>query len=153
MGAVEKKLRELGVALPEAPAPVGFYVPYVRSGALLFISGQIPLRGGEMLYPGKVPAQVSVEQAQQAARTCFLNALAQAKAAVDDLDQVARVVRMSGFIASGEGFTDQAQVMNGASELAFQVFGEPGRHARLAIGVSELPLGAAVELEVILELK
>ncbi|MDP6367375.1 MAG: RidA family protein [Nitrospinota bacterium] len=150
MGA-EVNIQSLGLDLPPAPAPVGAYVPYVLSGSLLFISGQIPLREGNMLHPGKVSREVGVEEAQECARQCFLNALAQAKAALGSLDRVARVVRMSGFVASSEGFTDQAVVMNAASEMAVQVFGDAGTHARLAIGVAELPLGASVELEVILE--
>ncbi len=151
MGA-EENIQSLGIALPPAPAPVGAYVPYVLTGSLLFISGQIPLKEGNMLHPGKVSRDVGVEEAQECARQCFLNALAQAKEALGSLDRVTRVVRMSGFVASSEGFTDQAMVMNAASEMAVQVFGEAGVHARLAIGAAELPLGAAVELEVILEI-
>ncbi len=150
MGA-EERLKEMGIALPEPPSPVGAYVPYVRSGDLLFISGQIPLQGGELIHRGKVGAEVSLEEGQACARLCFLNALAQARAALGDLDRVRRVVRLTGFVTCAEGFTDQAAVVNGASELSVELFGEAGRHARLAVGVWELPLGASVELEVILE--
>jgi len=149
--AVEERLKELGIELPEAPAPVGAYVPYVLAQGLLFISGQIPFRGGKLLHRGKVGAGVSLPEAQACARLCFLNALAQAKAALGGLDGVARIVRMSGFVASAPDFTDQAAVVNGASECAVEIFSDAGRHARLAIGVSELPLGAPVELEVIIE--
>ena len=152
MGAAEN-IKSLGIELPPAPAPVGAYVPYVLSRGFLFISGQIPVLDGVLIHQGKVDAEVTVAEAQACARQCFLNALAQAKAALGSLDEVARVVRMSGFVASSEGFTDQAIVMNEASELAVRIFGETGRHARLALGASELPLGAPVELEVILEIK
>lgn len=150
MGVAER-LKELGIELPEAPAPVGAYVPYVQSGALLFISGQIPVRAGKLVHRGKVTGEVSVEQAQECARVCFLNALAQARAALGSLDRVRRVVRLTGFVASSPDFTGQATVVNGASECAVEVFGEAGKHARLAIGAAELPLGSPVELEVILE--
>ncbi len=152
MGAADN-IKSLGINLPAAPAPVGAYVPYVLSQSFLFISGQIPVREGVLSHQGRVGAEVGVAEAQACARQCFLNTLAQAEAALGSLDEVARVVRMSGFVASAEGFTDQALVMNEASELAVQIFGEAGRHARLAIGASELPLGAPVELEVILEVK
>ncbi|OGL59685.1 MAG: hypothetical protein A3J27_04185 [Candidatus Tectomicrobia bacterium RIFCSPLOWO2_12_FULL_69_37] len=147
----EDQLKRLGLALPAAPAPVGAYVPYVEARGLLFISGQIPLREGRLIHRGKVGAEVALPEAQACARTCFLNALAQAKAALGSLDRVKRVVRMTGFVASAPDFTDQAAVMNGASECAAGVFGEAGKHARVAVGVAELPLGAPVELEVIIE--
>ncbi len=150
MGA-EDTIKSLGIELPAAPAPVGAYVPYVLSGGFLFISGQIPVRDGNLIHKGKVNKEVGVEAGQECARQCLLNALAQARAALGSLDKVAQIVRMTGFVASSEGFTDQAVVMNGASELAVQVFGEAGMHARLAVGASELPLGSPVELEVILE--
>ncbi|MEK6710263.1 MAG: RidA family protein [Nitrospinota bacterium] len=148
---VEDRLRQLGVALPAAPAPVGAYVPFVEARGLLFISGQLPVREGKLLHRGKLGAEVSLEEGKACARTCFLNALAQAKTALESLDRVKRVVRMTGYVASAPDFTDQAGVMNGASEFAVEVFGEGGKHARLAVGVAELPLGAPIELEVILE--
>jgi enamine deaminase RidA (YjgF/YER057c/UK114 family) len=149
----EDALKSLGIELPAAPAPVGAYVPYVLSQSFLFISGQIPVREGNLIHRGKVDQEVGVEAGQECARQCFLNALAQARGALGSLDRVARVVRMTGYIASSEGFTDQAVVMNSASELSVEVFGESGKHARLAVGVSELPLGSPVELEVILEVE
>ncbi|MFC1492281.1 RidA family protein [Nitrospinota bacterium] len=151
MGA-EDALKSLGIELPPAPAPVGAYVPYVESQSFLFISGQLPVRDGNLIHRGKVNKEVGIEAGQECARQCLLNALAQAKSALGDLDKVARVVRLTGYVASSDGFTDQASVMNGASELAVQIFGDSGRHARLAIGAYELPLGAPVELEVILEI-
>ncbi len=149
---VSTRMNELGIELSDAPTPVGAYVSYVISQSLMFISGQIPLKDGKLLYMGKVSHVIDVAQAQECARVCFLNAMAQAKAALGDLEHVERIVRISGYVASSEGFTDQALVLNGASNLAIDIFGEKGRHARTAVGVAELPLGAPVELEVILEI-
>ena len=151
--SIADRMNELGIELPRAPAPVGAYVPYVISGSLMFISGQIPIRDGKMIHEGKVPLDVTVEQGQECAALCFLNAIAQAKAALGDLDQVERIVRMTGYVAVAADFTDQPLVVNGASNLAVDIFGDQGRHARVAVGVAELPLGAPVELEVILEVK
>jgi len=149
--SIDAKLQELDIVLPNAPSPVGSYVPFVRTGSLLFISGQIPTVNGKLLFEGKVPEKVSIDNAINCARLCFLNALAQAKNALNSLDEISRIVRMTGYIASSSQFTEQASVMNGASDLSFDIFGEIGRHARLAVGVNELPLGSPVELEVILE--
>ncbi len=151
--SVDGRISELGIELPPAPAPVGAYVPYVISGSLMFISGQIPIKDGAMIYEGKVPGEVSIEQGRECAALCFLNAVAQAKAALGDLERVERIVRMSGYVTSSEDFTAQPLVVNGASDLAVEIFGEAGRHARVAVGVAELPMGAPVELEVILEVK
>ncbi len=151
--SVADRMNELGIELPPAPAPVGAYVPYVVSGSLMFISGQIPIRDGALIHEGKVPGEVSIEQGQECAALCFLNAVAQAKAALGDLERVERIVRMSGFVAVSEDFTAQPLVVNGASDLAVEIFGEKGRHSRVAVGVAELPLGAPVELDVILEVK
>ena len=151
--SISDRMNELGIELPRAPAPVGAYVPYVISGSLMFISGQVPIRDGAMIHEGKVPLDVTVEQGQECAALCFLNAIAQAKAALGDLDQVERIVRMTGYVAVAADFTDQPLVVNGASNLAVDIFGEKGKHARVAVGVAELPLGAPVELEVILEVK
>ncbi|MFQ5894193.1 MAG: RidA family protein [Nitrospinota bacterium] len=150
---VESRLRALGVQLPEAPDPVGSYVPAVQAGELLFISGQIPLEGGKLRYAGKPGAELDVEAGKAAARLCALNALAQVQRHLGSLDRVAQVVRLSGFIASAPGFTQQARVMDGASDLMVELFGEAGRHARLALGAPELPLGAPVELETIFEVR
>ena len=151
--SISDRMNELGIELPRAPAPVGAYVPYVISGSLMFISGQVPIRDGAMIHEGKVPLDVTVEQGQECAALCFLNAIAQAKAALGDLDQVERIVRMTGYVAVAADFTDQPLVVNGASNLAVDIFGDQGRHARVAVGVAELPLGAPVELDVILEVK
>lgn len=151
-GTIEAKLVELGLTLPSAPAPVANYIGFNQVGALLVVSGQIPLVEGKIAVTGKVGAGVSIEQAQQAARICFLNLLAQVKAAAGGLDRVRRVVRLGGFIAAGPDFTQHALVMNGASDLAVAVFGEKGRHARTTIGVPSLPGDAAVEVEGMFEL-
>ncbi len=151
--SIADRMNELGIELPRAPAPVGAYVPYVISGSLMFISGQVPIRDGAMIHEGKVPLDVTVGQGQECAALCFLNAIAQAKAALGDLERVERIVRMTGYVAVAADFTAQPLVVNGASNLAVDIFGEKGKHARVAVGVAELPLGAPVELEVILEVK
>lgn len=147
----EQRLREMGIALPEAPRPVAAYVPAVQAGDLLFTSGQIPLRGGEMAYKGKVGRDLSEEDGYQAARLCALNCLAVARAALGSLDRVRRVVKVVGYVNSAPGFTAQPRVLNGASDLLQEVFGEAGRHARSAVGAPELPLDAAVEVEMVFE--
>lgn len=149
----EDRLRELGLELPPAPAPVGAYVPAVRTGRLVFVSGQLPMKDGELMTQGHVGGEVSVEEAQACARQAALNALAVVAAEVGGLAHVARVVRLTGHVASAAGFTGQAKVVNGASDLVAQVFGEAGRHSRAAVGAAELPLGAPVELEMIVEVQ
>jgi enamine deaminase RidA (YjgF/YER057c/UK114 family) len=144
----EERLKELGLALPEAPKPVAAYVPTVRTGNLVFVSGQGPFGTG---VSGKVGAEVSVEQAQEQARVTCLNGLAQIKAAVGDLANVTRIVKLTVFVASAPGFGDQPKVANGASELLQEVFGEAGRHARSAVGVAELPFDIPVEIEFVVE--
>jgi enamine deaminase RidA (YjgF/YER057c/UK114 family) len=144
------RLAELGLELPPVVPPVAVYVPAVRTGNLVFTSGQLPMAGGAMAQSGLVGGPVSPEQAKELARTCALNALA----AVDDLvglDSVVRVVKVVGFVASAPGFTGQPGVVNGASELLGEVFGDAGRHARSAVGVAMLPLDAPVEVEVVVE--
>jgi enamine deaminase RidA (YjgF/YER057c/UK114 family) len=148
---IEDRLRELGIVLPPAPTPVAVYVPAVRSGDLLFIAGQLPFVDGKLPQTGHVGGEVSVEQGQSAARQATLNALAVAAGALGSLDAVTQVVRLVCHVASAPGFTEQHLVANGASELLGSVFGEAGRHARLALGAIELPLGAPVEIELILE--
>ncbi|MGM1059659.1 RidA family protein [Saccharothrix sp. Mg75] len=145
------RLAELGVALPPVAAPVAAYVPAVRSGRHVFTSGQLPFVDGALAATGKVGGDVSPEEAKAHARTCALNALAAVDALVG-LDSVVRVVKLVGFVASAEGFTGQPAVVNGASELIGEVFGDAGRHARSAVGVAELPLGAPVEVELIVEI-
>jgi len=151
-GRVESKLAELGIVVPAAAAPLANYVGFNVVGNLLVVSGQIPIVEGRIVQTGKVGAGVSVEEGQAAARVCFVNLLAQVKAAAGDLDRVKRVVRLGGFIAAPAEFTAHAQVMNGASDLAVAVFGERGRHARTTIGVPSLPGDASVEVEGMFEL-
>ena len=148
--SAEDKLKALGLELPPPPQTAGAYRRSVRSGQLIFVAGQLPLADGEIQYSGQVGADLSVEEGYAAARLCMLNALSILKAEAGSLDAL-RLVRLGGFVASAEGFTGQAQVVNGASELAAEVLGEQGIHARLAVGATALPLGAAVELEVIAE--
>jgi enamine deaminase RidA (YjgF/YER057c/UK114 family) len=145
------RLAELGIELPAVAAPVAAYVPAVRSGSQVFTSGQLPFVGGTLAATGKVGGEVSPEEAKQHARTCALNALAAVHALVG-IDAVVRIVKVVGFVASAEGFTGQPAVVNGASELFGEVFGEAGQHARSAVGVAELPLDAPVEVELIVEI-
>ncbi|GIG85179.1 RidA family protein [Plantactinospora endophytica] len=144
------KIAELGLALPEVVAPLADYVPAVQSGRQVYVSGQLPFSEGKLLATGKVGAGVSAEQAKDLAARCALNALAAIDALVG-LETVVKIVKVTGFVASADGFTGQPGVVNGASELFGTVFGEAGRHARSAVGVAELPLGAPVEVEVIVE--
>jgi enamine deaminase RidA (YjgF/YER057c/UK114 family) len=152
MGA-EERLRELAITLPEAPAPFASYVPVIVTGALAFVSGQVPLSEGKLLVSGKVDADVGLEEATDAARRCALQILAMLRAELGSLDRVARIVKVTVFVASSPGFTEQPKVANGASDLLVEVFGEAGKHARAAVGVAELPLGAPVEVELIAQLE
>ncbi|GAA1338992.1 RidA family protein [Saccharothrix algeriensis] len=147
----KSRLAELGVELPAVAAPVAAYVPAVRSGSLVYTSGQLPFVGGALAATGKVGADVSPEEAKAHARTCALNALAAVEALVG-VDAIVRVVKVTGYVASADGFTGQPAVLNGASELLGEVFGEAGRHARAAVGVAELPLGAPVEVDLVVEI-
>jgi enamine deaminase RidA (YjgF/YER057c/UK114 family) len=145
-----EKLASLGVELPKAPSPAGSYVPATRAGNLVFTAGQLPLDDhGELAATGKVGSEVSVEEAQNAARLCALNALAAASEKVGGLDNISGVVKVVGFVASAEGFTEQPKVINGASNLIGEVFGEAGLHARSAVGVAELPMNSPVEVEIV----
>ena len=147
-GSVEKKLASLGINLPTPAAPVANYVPFVRSGNMLVVSGQLCFGAdGNLVAKGQLGGGVSMDDGQKAARACAVNLLAQLKSALGDLDKVTRVVRLGGFINSAPGFTDGPKVMNGASDLMVEVFGEKGRHARSTIGVAALPANAAVEVE------
>lgn len=145
----ESRLRELGLELPAVPAPAGSYVPATRSGELVFTAGQLPFEGGGLLFSGKVGDAVSPDEAREAARLCALNALAAAAAETGGLDGIERIVKVTGFVASAPGFNGQAGVLNGASELLGEVFGDAGLHARSAVGVAELPLDAPVEVELV----
>jgi len=150
-GAVEKKLSELGIVLKEPAAPVANYVPFVRTGNLLMVSGQICLADGALVAKGQLGGGVSIEDGQKAARACAVNLLAQLKAALGDLDKVQRVVRLGGFVNSAPGFLEGPKVMNGASDLMVAAFGEKGKHSRTTVGVSALPQNAAMEVEGLFE--
>jgi enamine deaminase RidA (YjgF/YER057c/UK114 family) len=151
-GMVEAKLQWLGITLQQAPAPVANYVGFVRTGNLLVVSGQLCFdSGGQLAAKGQLGASVSIEDGQKAARACAVNLLAQVKAAIGDLDNILRVVRLGGFINAVPGFLDGPKVMNGASDLMVAVFGDKGRHARTTVGVAALPADAAVEVEGLFE--
>ena len=145
-----ERLKDLGYELPAVPRPAGSYVPAARTGSLLFTAGQLPLKEGALAYVGKVGGEVSAEEAKEAARLCAINALAAVEAEAG-LKNVRRVVKMTGYVSSAAGFNDQPMVLNGASELLGEVFGEKGVHARSAVGVAELPLDAPVEVELVVE--
>jgi enamine deaminase RidA (YjgF/YER057c/UK114 family) len=154
MSKIEARLAELGLTLPEASAPIANYVPFTISGKIVYISGQVGRKDGKIFPTGRVGEEVSMEEAKKAAQNCMLSIIAHAKvAAGGNLDNIARVLRVTGYVHSASGFGDQPAVINGASDCAVAVFGEAGRHARSAIGVSSLPAGAAVEVEAILELR
>jgi enamine deaminase RidA (YjgF/YER057c/UK114 family) len=151
---IPERLKQLGWTLPPAPKPIAAYVPCVRSGNLLFVSGQLPMRDGQLIARGRVPSAVSLEQAQQGAAQCAVNALAiVGEEIAGDFGRIARVVRIGVFVQSDDSFHDQAKVANGASELLQQLFGDIGRHSRAAVGTNALPLDAAVEVEFLFELR
>jgi len=151
--AIDKRLSELGIELPKAAAPAANYIPYVVSGNLVFVSGQITLLDGEIKYKGKIGENLTVDDGYQAARICALNLIAQVKeAAGGDLDRVKKVVKLGGFVNSASDFTDQPEVINGASDLMVEVFGDAGKHARFAVSAGALPRNVAVEVDGIFEL-
>jgi len=150
---IEEKLAELGIKLPTPPAPVAAYVPVVRTGNLCFVSGQLPIKDGRVMASGSVPSPCSLEIARAGARLCAVNALAQLNAHLGSLDRVKQIVRVNGFVQSTNAFTKQPEVLNGASEFLVEVFGEKGRHTRIAIGVFELPLNATIQLDMIVEVE
>lgn len=145
-GPIESRLAELGLILPDGPPPLANYVPWVRSGGFLYVSGQLPSRSGKIVI-GRVGAELGVTQGQEAARLCGLALLAQVRAACGELDSVRQVVKLTGFVNCTADFADHPLVINGASDLMAELFGDAGRHARSAIGVASLPFGAAVEIE------
>lgn len=150
---VENKLTEMGLTLPEAPKPVAAYVPAVKSGGYIYTAGQIPFVNGELKYKGKVGKDLGEDQGYQAAQVCVLNCLSVIKAQVGSLDNIEQIVKVTGFVASAPGFNGQPKVVNGASELLGKLFGDKGLHARSAVGVNELPLDAACEVEMIVKVK
>ena len=149
---IEEKMREIGIILPNPPKPAGSYIPVVRTGNLVFVSGQIPISDGKIIYSGKVTKDLSIEEAQKAARLCVVNALAQLKSELGNLDRISRIVRVSGFVNSPPDFTEQPKVINGASDLLFEIFDKKGQHTRIAVGVSSLPLNSAVEVDLMVEI-
>jgi enamine deaminase RidA (YjgF/YER057c/UK114 family) len=152
-GEVDARLNDLGISVPEAAAPVANYVGFVRSGNLVFVSGQVPVKDGKFHYQGKVGAEISLEEAQEAAKLCAINIIGQLKAACGgDLDRVQRIVKLGGFVNSVPEFGDQPKVINGASDLMVAVFGEKGKHSRAAVSAGALPLGVAVEIDAVVEI-
>ena len=149
---IEEKLNELGVSLPTAPKPAGSYVPVVVSGKLAFVSGQIPIKDGQVIYQGKVGIEQSIEQAQKAAKLCIINGLAQINTYFGTLDNLEKIIKISGFVNSAQDFTEHPKVINAASDFLVEIFGEEGSHSRIAIGVSSLPLNATVEIDMLVEI-
>ena len=149
---IEEKLNELGVSLPTAPKPAGSYVPVVVSGKLAFVSGQIPIKDGQVIYQGKVGIEQSIEQAQKAAKLCIINGLAQINTYFGTLDNLENIIKISGFVNSAQDITDHPKVINAASDFLVEIFGEEGRHSRIAIGVSSLTLNATVEIDMLVEI-
>ncbi|MBI5074218.1 MAG: RidA family protein [Nitrospirae bacterium] len=147
----EERLKELGLELPDLPKPLGSYVPFVRTGNLVYLSGMLPLENGKLLYSGRIGETVSLDDGIKAARRATVNAIAVLRSAIGSLDALQRCVKVTGFVASAQDFTDQPKVINGASDLLVEVFGEAGRHARAAVGVHILPMNSPVEIEFIFE--
>ena len=150
---IETRLQQMGVTLPVAAAPAANYVPFVQSGSLLVTSGQLPLLDGKLVHTGLLGGEVTVDQGQECARACAINILAQAKAALGDLERIVRIVKLTSFVASKPDFTQQHLVTNGASDFLVEVLGDAGRHARSAVGTAALPLNAPVEIEAIIEVR
>lgn len=148
---IEDRLKQLNITLPIPPKPAGSYIPVVISGNLAFVSGQIPMQEGKVLYTGKVPSERSIEEAQSAAKMCAINLLAQLKSNLGSLDKITKIVRVSGFVNCTPEFSEQPKIINAASDLFFEIFGEKGKHSRIAVGVSSLPLNSTVEIDMIVE--
>jgi enamine deaminase RidA (YjgF/YER057c/UK114 family) len=148
---VEQKLKSLGLSLPQTPKPVAAYIPAIQVNDLVFTSGQLPIVNGQLKFKGKLGQEITKEQGYEAAKICALNALSAIKSVVVDLNRIEQVVKVVGFVASAEGFTEQSAVVNGASEFLKELLSEKGAHARSAVGMAELPLGAAVEIEMIVK--
>ncbi len=148
---IQERLDKLGIVLPTPPKPAGSYIPVTVSGNLAFVSGQIPMLDGKVVFTGKVPTEKSIEEAQNAAKLCAINILAQLKTNLGSLDKITRIVRVSGFVNSTPEFTEHPKIINAASDLFFEIFGEKGRHTRIAVGVSSLPLNSTVEIDATIE--
>ena len=152
-GKIEARLNELGIELPQAPTPAANYIPFVVTGNLVFVAGQVPVENGEVKFKGRLGENMDIDEGYQAARLCGLNLIAQAReAAGGDLDRIKRAVKLGGFVNAAPGFTDHPKVINGASDLMADVFGDAGKHARFAVGAASLPLGVAVEVDGVFEL-
>ena len=149
---IEEKLKSLNIVLPNPPSPAGAYIPVVKSGNTAYVSGQIPIEDGKVAFKGKVPSEQSLEQAQKAAKLCAINALAQLKTELGSLDKISKILRVSGFVNSESDFTGQPKVINAASDFLFEIFGDKGKHSRIAVGVASLPLGSTVEIDMIVEI-
>lgn len=149
---IDEKIKSLGINLPIPPSPAGSYIPVVRSGYLLYVSGQIPMEDGKVTFTGKV-SDTNIETAQKSARICAINILAQLKKELGDLEKISKIVRISGFVNSVPEFTQQPKVINAASDLFYEIFGECGKHSRIAVGVSSLPLNSMTEIDAIVEMK
>jgi enamine deaminase RidA (YjgF/YER057c/UK114 family) len=149
---IDEKLASLNIILPTPPKPAGSYIPVVKTGNLVFVSGQIPMKDGQVQFKGQVPTSISIEDAQKAAKLCIINVLAQLKSELGTLDKISRIVRVSGFVSSSQEFYEHPKIINAASDLLFEIFGEKGKHARVAVGVASLPLNSAVEIDLIAEI-
>ena len=148
---IDEKLKELSIVIPTPPSPAGSYIPVVTTGNLAFVSGQIPMKEGKVVFEGKVPDEQSLESAREAAKICIINSLAQLKVNLGSLDKITKFVRISGFVNSNPNFIDQPRVINAASDLLVEIFGDIAKHSRIAVGVTSLPLNSTVEIDMIVE--
>ncbi len=148
---IEEKLKQMGIVLPEAPKPLASYIPCVKSGNLVFTAGQITLENGKLKFKGRVGSEITLDEGKDAAKLCAINCLSVIKAEIGSLEKINRIIKVTVFVNSAEGFTDQPKVANGASDLLVEVFGEKGKHVRSAVGVNELPIDASVEIEMVVE--
>ena len=148
---IEDRLRQLSIEIPTPPNPAGSYIPVVTTGNLAFVSGQIPMKDGKVIVEGKVPEKQSLDSAREAAKICIINGLAQLKANLGSLDKITKFVRISGFVNSSPDFTEQPKVINAASDLLVEIFGDMAKHSRIAVGVASLPLNSTVEIDMIVE--
>jgi len=148
---IQDKLKEINIILPTPPSVVGSYIPVMTTGNLAFVSGQIPIKDGKVIFHGKVPTEQSIESAQEAARLCIINGLSQLNAHFGTLDNIIKIIRISGFVNSTSDFTEQPKIINAASDLLFKIFGDIGKHSRIAVGATSLPLNSTVEIDMIVE--
>ena len=149
---IQDKLKEINIILPTPPSVVGSYIPVMTTGNLAFVSGQIPIKDGKVIFHGKVPTEQSIESAQEAARLCIINGLSQLNAHFGTLDNIIKIIRISGFVNSTSDFTEQPKIINAASDLLFKIFGDIGKHSRIAVGATSLPLNSTVEIDMIVEI-